>query len=214
MRPASPVPPHCSELLMGIYEKGFENPSPIQEESIPIALTGRDILVRLAMLRSAHDLPLVLLCCYLQRCSAATCSAALRMSLWCPAQPCVPGCMPRLVTAAAAARGSLLHVPTLLPGRRRAPRTALARPLPSASPSWRRWTPARTRSRVRACWGLGWGGGWRATRVCHNPHWPITLSPARHSSAPPCPQRCCWSPRASWRCRRARLPRSWASTWG
>lgn len=29
------------ELLMGIYEKGFEKPSPIQEESIPIALTGR-----------------------------------------------------------------------------------------------------------------------------------------------------------------------------
>jgi ATP-dependent RNA helicase DDX6/DHH1 len=28
------------ELLMGIYEKGFERPSPIQEESIPIALTG------------------------------------------------------------------------------------------------------------------------------------------------------------------------------
>lgn len=33
---------------MGIYEKGFENPSPIQEESIPIALTGRDILVSAA----------------------------------------------------------------------------------------------------------------------------------------------------------------------
>ncbi|XP_020553460.1 DEAD-box ATP-dependent RNA helicase 8 [Sesamum indicum] len=32
------------ELLMGIYEKGFERPSPIQEESIPIALTGSDIL--------------------------------------------------------------------------------------------------------------------------------------------------------------------------
>jgi ATP-dependent RNA helicase DDX6/DHH1 len=31
---------------MGIYEKGFETPSPIQEESIPIALTGRDILAR------------------------------------------------------------------------------------------------------------------------------------------------------------------------
>lgn len=31
---------------MGIYEKGFEAPSPIQEESIPIALTGRDILAR------------------------------------------------------------------------------------------------------------------------------------------------------------------------
>ncbi|KAL4316080.1 hypothetical protein AHAS_Ahas15G0249300 [Arachis hypogaea] len=31
---------------MGIYEKGFERPSPIQEESIPIALTSSDILVR------------------------------------------------------------------------------------------------------------------------------------------------------------------------
>ena len=28
------------ELLAGIYEKGIERPSPIQEESIPIALTG------------------------------------------------------------------------------------------------------------------------------------------------------------------------------
>uniref|UniRef100_A0A7S1HQ84 RNA helicase n=2 Tax=Eukaryota TaxID=2759 RepID=A0A7S1HQ84_9EUKA len=34
------------ELLMGIYEKGFDKPSPIQEESIPIALTGRDLLAR------------------------------------------------------------------------------------------------------------------------------------------------------------------------
>jgi len=34
------------ELLMGIYEKGYEVPSPIQEESIPIALAGRDILAR------------------------------------------------------------------------------------------------------------------------------------------------------------------------
>lgn len=34
------------ELLMGIFEKGWENPSPIQESSIPIALTGRDILAR------------------------------------------------------------------------------------------------------------------------------------------------------------------------
>lgn len=31
---------------MGIFEKGWENPSPIQEASIPIALTGRDILAR------------------------------------------------------------------------------------------------------------------------------------------------------------------------
>ncbi|XP_020550095.1 DEAD-box ATP-dependent RNA helicase 6-like [Sesamum indicum] len=31
---------------MGIYEKGFERPSPIQEESIPLALTGTDILAR------------------------------------------------------------------------------------------------------------------------------------------------------------------------
>jgi ATP-dependent RNA helicase DDX6/DHH1 len=31
---------------MGIYEKGWEKPSPIQEHSIPIALTGRDVLAR------------------------------------------------------------------------------------------------------------------------------------------------------------------------
>ncbi|KAJ3339012.1 DExD/H-box ATP-dependent RNA helicase dhh1, partial [Gonapodya sp. JEL0774] len=34
------------ELLMGIFEAGFERPSPIQEESIPIALLGKDILAR------------------------------------------------------------------------------------------------------------------------------------------------------------------------
>jgi len=33
-------------LLMGIFEKGWEKPSPIQEASIPIALSGRDILAR------------------------------------------------------------------------------------------------------------------------------------------------------------------------
>ena len=31
---------------MGIFEKGFDKPSPIQEESIPIALVGRDVLAR------------------------------------------------------------------------------------------------------------------------------------------------------------------------
>ena len=34
------------ELLMGIFEKGFEKPSPIQEQAIPMILTGRDILAR------------------------------------------------------------------------------------------------------------------------------------------------------------------------
>lgn len=34
------------DLLMGIFEKGYEQPSPIQEESIPLALAGRDILAR------------------------------------------------------------------------------------------------------------------------------------------------------------------------
>lgn len=34
------------ELLKGIYEKGFERPSPIQEEAIPLALAGRSILAR------------------------------------------------------------------------------------------------------------------------------------------------------------------------
>ena len=31
---------------MGIFEAGYEKPSPIQEEAIPVALTGRDILAR------------------------------------------------------------------------------------------------------------------------------------------------------------------------
>lgn len=34
------------ELMMGIFEAGFERPSPIQEESIPVALQGRNILAR------------------------------------------------------------------------------------------------------------------------------------------------------------------------
>ncbi|KZV82419.1 DEAD-domain-containing protein [Exidia glandulosa HHB12029] len=34
------------ELLMGIFEAGFERPSPIQEEAIPIALARRDVLAR------------------------------------------------------------------------------------------------------------------------------------------------------------------------
>jgi ATP-dependent RNA helicase DDX6/DHH1 len=31
---------------MGIYEMGFEKPSPIQEEAIPIALANRNIIAR------------------------------------------------------------------------------------------------------------------------------------------------------------------------
>ena len=34
------------ELLMGIFEKGFEAPSPIQEEAIPVILAGRNVLAR------------------------------------------------------------------------------------------------------------------------------------------------------------------------
>jgi ATP-dependent RNA helicase DDX6/DHH1 len=34
------------DLMMGIFEAGFEKPSPIQEAAIPVALTGRDILAR------------------------------------------------------------------------------------------------------------------------------------------------------------------------
>lgn len=34
------------DLLKGIYEKGWATPSPVQESSIPIALTRRDILAR------------------------------------------------------------------------------------------------------------------------------------------------------------------------
>lgn len=35
-----------NELLMGIFEKGFEKPSPVQEEAIPIILAGKDLLAR------------------------------------------------------------------------------------------------------------------------------------------------------------------------
>ena len=51
------------ELLAGIYEKGFERPSPIQEESIPIALTGcahaprRAVAVRAAAARAHRVAP-------------------------------------------------------------------------------------------------------------------------------------------------------------
>ncbi|KAI1722275.1 DEAD/DEAH box helicase domain-containing protein [Ditylenchus destructor] len=34
------------DLLKGIYEKGWESPSPIQENAIPMALSGHDILAR------------------------------------------------------------------------------------------------------------------------------------------------------------------------
>lgn len=34
------------ELLMGIFEKGFERPSPIQEEAVPIILAGRNVMAR------------------------------------------------------------------------------------------------------------------------------------------------------------------------
>jgi ATP-dependent RNA helicase DDX6/DHH1 len=34
------------EVQLGIYEMGYEAPSPIQEETIPIALEGRNIIAR------------------------------------------------------------------------------------------------------------------------------------------------------------------------
>jgi hypothetical protein len=34
------------ELLMGIFEKGFEKPSPIQEEAVPVILQNRNVLAR------------------------------------------------------------------------------------------------------------------------------------------------------------------------
>jgi ATP-dependent RNA helicase DDX6/DHH1 len=34
------------DLMLGIYEMGFENPSPIQEETIPLALEKKNIIAR------------------------------------------------------------------------------------------------------------------------------------------------------------------------
>lgn len=33
-------------MQLGIYEMGFEHPSPIQEETIPVALDGNNIIAR------------------------------------------------------------------------------------------------------------------------------------------------------------------------
>jgi len=34
------------ELMMGIVSQGFDKPSPVQEESIPLALAGKSIIAR------------------------------------------------------------------------------------------------------------------------------------------------------------------------
>ncbi|KAK4531218.1 hypothetical protein CCYA_CCYA07G2075 [Cyanidiococcus yangmingshanensis] len=34
------------ELLMGLFEMGWERPSPVQESAVPVALAGRDVLAR------------------------------------------------------------------------------------------------------------------------------------------------------------------------
>ena len=34
------------DLLMGIFDKGFEKPSPVQEESIPVILAGQSVIAR------------------------------------------------------------------------------------------------------------------------------------------------------------------------
>ena len=34
----------CDELLRALTESGYETPTPIQEQAIPVALMGRDIL--------------------------------------------------------------------------------------------------------------------------------------------------------------------------
>ena len=147
---------------MGIYEKGFEAPSPIQEESIPIALTGRDILARAK--------------------NGTGKTAAF----------CIP-VLEKVDTSKNEVQGE--------------PRRD--------GVGW-----------VAGWWGVRCGVGWalRRQRVeVRRPRrrrHPRTLKaplpsplPPPPRAPPPCPQRCCWCPRASWRCRRARWPRSWASTW-
>ena len=40
-----------AELLKGIYEKGYDTPSPVQEEVIPVALERKNIIARAKMVR-------------------------------------------------------------------------------------------------------------------------------------------------------------------
>ena len=57
------------ELLMGIFEKGFEKPSPIQEETIPIALAGRYLPTPLI---SDHAMPIMCTNCVPSICPRIT----------------------------------------------------------------------------------------------------------------------------------------------
>ena len=50
------------ELLMGIFEKGFEKPSPIQEEAIPIILQNRNGKYGLSLCKSSLPIFIVAAC--------------------------------------------------------------------------------------------------------------------------------------------------------
>jgi hypothetical protein len=155
------------ELLMGIYEKGFEKPSPIQEESIPIALTGRDILARAKNgtgKTAAFSIPV------LEKVD--------------PTKNEVQGAPPAPPPRAASCRRARGTGPAPLLGTH-----ALLGALPCAPPR---------------------SGPPRNAPVSSNPGDPHR--PPNHSTSL-APQPCCWCPRASWRCRRLRCVRSWASTW-
>ena len=145
---------------MGIYEKGFENPSPIQEESIPIALTGRDILARAKNGTGK---------------TAAFCIPVLEK---------VDTSKNEVQGGSEAGAAGLLE---------QALRALIPRLWELRGPGW---------------WGVGGHCVHSGTTTWRSSPHGLALPP------PPLVQRSCWSPRASWRCRRARLPRSWASTWG
>ena len=51
------------ELLMGIFEKGFEKPSPIQEEAIPIILQNRNGKYGLSLCKSSLPIFIVSASC-------------------------------------------------------------------------------------------------------------------------------------------------------
>lgn len=153
---------------MGIYEKGFEAPSPIQEESIPIALTGRDILARAK--------------------NGTGKTAAFSVPV-----------LEKVDTSKNEIQGGCLAQ-----GKGRGAAGAGVR-RPAGQDQGQR-------SGARSC---------RTAELAPNPHagrHPVTcVAPcADRAPRPPCAelQPSSWCPRASWRSRRRKSARSWASTWG
>ena len=145
------------ELLMGIYEKGFEKPSPIQEESIPIALTG----------------------CGLPRAAPRLRQRAARV----PIPWVAPPLLRRGTRSAASYRG--LRLAGEMSSQER--RTERVRRQHSASPCWSAATQVAIRFKARAATQRArprpWPAGTAALLHSHQPRPPRSAAASPHARA-------------------------------